>query len=454
MKMTAITTTISAPVGQSINLFDALRLSSSMQFYDASTGINSQGQYTMGSTSTLGDFWVYNTETNTSQEYIITWGAYTPTGGPINGSGGADILFGTNSGDVMSGGNSDDYLNGVDGNDTINGDNGHDVLKGGNGHDILNGGNDNDKLSGDNGNDKLNGGSGDDTLDGGTGTNVLTGGAGQDVFVIDGAHLGNNTIADYETGIDKVSLLLSGDQASSMQIVQDGANVDILVGGYTQVITNATVGDINISTTIVSSVYYTNGSDNITGTAGADNILALDGDDTINVLGGNDTVQAGDGNDTVNGGAGHDILNGQNGNDIMDGGTGNDTLDGGYGHDKLTGGDGNDKLRGGDNNDILDGGTGTDKIDGGSGINKLTGGDGADQFFFRAINTATDEVTDFSGDDSIVLCGKDSDNPVFSQSGTNAVIDFGNDHIVLDGINSADLVYNSGSHTVTLDIST
>jgi len=82
----------------------------------------------------------------------------------IQGSGGADSLFGRGGADQLYGGNGDDNLLGGNGNDLLEGGNGRDWLRGGNGNDILHGG------------------TGDDTLEGGLGNNVLEGGEGNDTY--------------------------------------------------------------------------------------------------------------------------------------------------------------------------------------------------------------------------------------------------------------------------------
>jgi uncharacterized protein len=113
--------------------------------------------------------------------------------------------FGTFRNDTLNGTDGDDTLYGLLGNDILNGGNGHDRLWGGVGNDRLNGGNDDDLLSGGIGNDILNGGAGRDQLSGDIGNDVLTGGAGADEFLISWLG-GNDTITDFEVGIDQLVL--------------------------------------------------------------------------------------------------------------------------------------------------------------------------------------------------------------------------------------------------------
>jgi CSLREA domain-containing protein len=101
----------------------------------------------------------------------------------LNGTAGADMIFGLggkntingNAGnDLICGGNGFDTISGGDGDDTIEGGNGDDVIKGDAGNDILIGGAGNDRLEGGADNDLLTGGSGADAFFGGTGTDAVS----------------------------------------------------------------------------------------------------------------------------------------------------------------------------------------------------------------------------------------------------------------------------------------
>lgn len=120
------------------------------------------------------------------------------------GTNKSDVLNGdrTQAGteDTIRGDNADDVIDGKAGADKLYGENGNDTLLGGSGRDVLDGGN---------GNDRLDGGLGSDTLFGGRGDDILVGGAGADTFVfLPGNHTatGNDVIADFELGIDRLSL--------------------------------------------------------------------------------------------------------------------------------------------------------------------------------------------------------------------------------------------------------
>jgi Ca2+-binding RTX toxin-like protein len=141
----------------------------------------------------------------------------------ISGGAGNDTLYGNDDNDFAYGGTGDDSMfggNGIDnfegneGDDTIFGDEGDDGLAGQEGDDSLVGGNGNDRLYGWLGNDMLIGDADDDTLYGGSGDDQLTGGIGADTFdfgsdFVTGdpfSSLGQDTITDFQSGVDKIQL--------------------------------------------------------------------------------------------------------------------------------------------------------------------------------------------------------------------------------------------------------
>ena len=158
----------------------------------------------------------------------------------INGSNGADDLFGAGGNDNMRGLGGTDRLFGEDGNDTLNGGLGGDTLNGGIGIDTvtyanatarvtaaldgslaaageavgdsytsierLTGSNFNDalrgnslanRLAGNNGVDTMDGMAGNDVLLGGLGADILSGGGGSDGFEYTNANQGGDTVTDY-----------------------------------------------------------------------------------------------------------------------------------------------------------------------------------------------------------------------------------------------------------------
>ena len=107
-------------------------------------------------------------------------------------------IFGSNSGaDAMIAGAGRADFNGFGGNDT------------------LTGGNATDNLSGGAGNDILDGAGGTDILFGGLDDDLISGGAAQDTFVFAEAAFGNDTIADFEDGLDRLKVFSAAAGAAS-----------------------------------------------------------------------------------------------------------------------------------------------------------------------------------------------------------------------------------------------
>ena len=150
-------------------------------------------------------------------------GAETLYGGAGNdrlyGGTEADALYGGLGNDLAEGGDVADTLWGEAGNDSLTGGAGNDVVQGGDGNDRLTGDLDDDVLIGGAGNDSLDGGAGNDTLTGGAGIDALTGGAGSDVFVLMLGDGGRDTISDFVSGTDKISL---GDPAFAGDVTMIG----------------------------------------------------------------------------------------------------------------------------------------------------------------------------------------------------------------------------------------
>lgn len=145
------------------------------------------------------------------------------------GGGGNDRLFGGADADLLSAGLGNDHSEGGEGDDTLQGEAGNDTLLGGAGNDLLQSGDGNDRLLGDvgedalqagAGNDFLDGGLGNDTLTGGAGIDLLLGGAGSDVFVLMLGDGSRDTITDFVSGTDRLSL---GDPSAAADAVMIGA---------------------------------------------------------------------------------------------------------------------------------------------------------------------------------------------------------------------------------------
>lgn len=109
----------------------------------------------------------------------------------------------------------------------------------------------------------------------------------------------------------------------------------------------------------------------------------------------------------------------------------------------LRGNGGDNKLQGRGGDDHLLGGSGDDVLVGGHGHDRLTGGSGEDVFVFEA-GRGIDHVSDFrDGQDKIDvsrLGGVDSlADLALAQMGTNALVCYGMETIVLEGTSIRDL---------------
>lgn len=353
------------------------------------------------------------------------------------------FLHGGKGDDNLAGAAGADLLVGEDGDDTVLGDAGDDLLLGDAGADTLSGGGDNDILDGGVDDDVLSGDAGEDTIYVGLGNDTVSGGSDADVFVYQPGD-GNDTITDFEVGVDRIELTLTAE--ADVTISADGADTLItiqLVEGTDTIrlvgIDPANLADGDILFGLIDG---TENSDvSLDGDRSANLIVAKEGDDSIAAGGASDTVFAGAGNDTVDGGEGSDQIFGDGGNDDLvgglgddeiDGGAGDDTVDGGAGLDLLIGGTGNDSLDGGDDQDALfagsghdtvgggagddavDAGTGDDLVTGGAGKDVLSGGVGADTL---QGGTENDSLAGGAGDDS--LSGDDGDDALIGGLGND-----------------------------------
>jgi VCBS repeat-containing protein len=120
--------------------------------------------------------------------------------------GGNDVYYAGAGDDKITGDNGTDTIYGQQGTDTVSGNNQVDVLYGGSGNDIIDGGSGNDILYGGSGNDTIGGSADNDTIIGGYGADVLTGDTGADTFVFLNLLDTNDTINDFQVGIDKLDL--------------------------------------------------------------------------------------------------------------------------------------------------------------------------------------------------------------------------------------------------------
>jgi Ca2+-binding RTX toxin-like protein len=272
------------------------------------------------------------------------------------GSSGADLVFSADGNDLVVAGL---------GNDIVFGGEGADRLQGGGGNDLVAGGAGNDILSGGNGKDFMWGGAGNDVIAAGGGDATMSGGSGADAFQFGAGGFGDDTIVDFQFGVDTLQFFagsLSATQnvsiSSFAQLQQavadfgltvsaidgtDGILIEGFRGGNTLTLMGA--ADEQFGTVAPNS--------NIAGSSGADTLFGNQGNNHIIAGAGNDTIYAGDGVDLVQGGTGNDVISGDAGNDSLSGQAGNDTIFGGAGNDVVVGGTGDDILTGDDGNDAF-----------------------------------------------------------------------------------------------------
>lgn len=148
-------------------------------------------------------------------------------GGSISVTGVESLRGGTGH-DRLSGNWLANVLEGGAGNDTLMGRNGNDVLRGEAGNDALFGGF---------GNDVLNGGTGNDVLNGGGGGDFLVGGGGADRFVFRLGD-GQDRIADFTQGQDRIVFQAGPDDTSDLRIIDQGRDTVIEYGANSITLVN------------------------------------------------------------------------------------------------------------------------------------------------------------------------------------------------------------------------
>ncbi len=163
----------------------------------------------------------------------------------IKGGSGADQLHGQRGDDNIKGGGGADVINGNKGSDRLAGGRGDDKLNGSRGNDVIDGNKGDDKLIGGKGNDELDGGKGDDIINGGKGTDVLTGGLGADVFVFANGD-GNNTITDFEDGVDMIEINASANAQGSLIVASHADGALLTFGNVTVLIEDVSYTDITL----------------------------------------------------------------------------------------------------------------------------------------------------------------------------------------------------------------
>ena len=359
------------------------------------------------------------------------------------------------------------YLNnrvqvvGTGGNDLLLGTDLAEQLVGREGNDILDGAGGDDLLDGSWGEDTLLGGTGNDQLDGSFGNDSLNGGEGGDTYLVSGNEAGGwSSFAGFDTyydtgssGVDRILAVGPGDvdiglnsfsAANGIERIEAAAGVGTvrLLGGW-----NGDSLDFSqialVGGSFIIDGYY--GNDTITGSSAADTIRGGGNDDRLNGAEGGDTYlvsgneaggwssfagfdtyydtgssgvdrilavgpgdvdiglnsfSAANGIERIEAAAGVGtvrLLGGWNGDSLdfsqiaLVGGS--FIIDGYYGNDTITGSSAADSIRGGGNDDRLIGGLGADQ---------LTGGSGCDTFVFNSAEEiglapgSYDIITDFA----------------------------------------------------------
>lgn len=310
--------------------------------------------------------------------YFLPEGFKAPSLVINGGRGGDDFFYTDQRGDILLNFSTGRF---VDVHGTRHRVRNFEAAQAGNGDDTLIGALDkSNRFFGKSGDDLLQGGDAQDTLVGDSGNDVLLGKLGDDL-IRPGS--GVDTI-DGGGGNDTVSYSL-------MTLPLDARYISLRDQFASYASDRGT--DYYDDLKNIENVVGTRGSDTIIGDSG-DNLL--DGDEF------HDVVRGLGGSDTLLGGEGRDRLWGQRGRDEISGGAEDDTLVGGRGADTLDGGDGNDSLVGGTGRDLLFGGEGDDTLQGGVGKDRLEGGAGRDTFVFLFSDTGTDKVIDFDTTEDIL----------------------------------------------------
>ncbi len=348
---------------------------------------------------------------------LIPDSPFSPSGAPIEGTDGADLIPGRNGSDVIRAYGGDDMI--ID-------DVGNDVVFAGDGNDTAFTGADNDFIDA---------GAGDDYVQAGLGNDVAFGGDGNDVVFLQQG----NDIAFGGHGDD----LIAGEEGNDVLSGDDGN--DQLFGG--------------------------DGTDVLFGRAGDDQLYGLSGDDQLDGGDGHDLLDGGLGADGMKGGAGDDTYGVDDpddsvtesddaGNDSGGRDTVKTTLDGyrlgeriedlelidvrqsfsprvGYGNslanhitgnseaNLLYGEGGDDRIDGGFNADLMAGGQGNDLyiVDNEQDRVVELDGEGADVVMSSVSYTLPDAVEnlDLTGKNAISAKGNALDNRINGNAGANLI---------------------------------
>lgn len=157
----------------------------------------------------------------------------------VYGGAGNDTLAGGRGVDSVYGGNGNDSMGGGNDNDTMYGGDGDDIIGAGADDDLIYGESDNDFLAGSTGNDTIYGGDGNDKINAGENNDLLYGGSGADRFLFNNLINGeNDTIADFEDGVDKLRMSGVGfgsqqNRFNALDILDVSGGTAVSYGGHT-----------------------------------------------------------------------------------------------------------------------------------------------------------------------------------------------------------------------------
>lgn len=169
----------------------------------------------------------------------------------VAGSGNDRIYAGAGD-DMIDAGAGNDTVEAGAGSDFVEAGSGNDRVYGGAGDDVIEGGAGNDRLYGDAGDDLISGGDGADYIYAGLGDDILSGGSGRDVFYFENG-FGQDTIEDFEVGLDRVNMrCVSGlNSFADLVMTQEGQDLVIAFNGNTITLLDVSVNDIDRHDVIV-----------------------------------------------------------------------------------------------------------------------------------------------------------------------------------------------------------
>jgi Ca2+-binding RTX toxin-like protein len=324
------------------------------------------------------------------------------------------------------------------------------------------------------GNDAANeivGYAGSDLIVGFGGNDTLSGGADADSFGFT-TGWGQDTITDFTIGQDVLDMSgVSGlTSISQLSITNTAQGTSITFGADSILLKGVAASTLNPAAFVVTPGTTTAASapeQTLIGTAAGDDLRGGAGDDRLEGLDGMDFLTGGAGADQLLGGKGTDFLYVDADDTLIDGGDGFDYvyLDSSKPHGatfkvadtnvEYVGGTLADDvidasgvshgtvLFGNYGKDVLIGGSGNDRLQGSVGDDTMTGGAGNDTFLFASLS-GRDTITDFTdGKDVLDMTGvstvQSMDQLTITDTAQGALIAFGSDSIVLQGVAAGSL---------------